>query len=92
MSSRKARVVWGRVPSVSEEADGHTHRTMTREMNVRAAAEFACDIIYVLAGPQGATAWTEKDYVVSPERPRVEWRDSLKQNYVEVTYFKADRS
>lgn len=86
MSDKKARVTWGRTPSVSEEEKGHTHRTLIRELNPKAAAEFACDIIYVLAGPQGATAWSEKDYIVSEQRPRVEWRDELKQNYVEVTY------
>ena len=92
MSRKNARVTWGRIPSVAEEEKGHTHRTLIREVNPKAAAELACDIIYVLAGPQGATAWSEKDYVVSEQRPRVEWRDELKQHYVEVTYLGTRRS
>lgn len=84
--SSKARVVWGRIPSVKEEGEGHTHRTMTRELGTLKAAELACDIIFVLVGPQGATAWSEKDYVVSRSRPRVEWRDECRQHYVEVTF------
>lgn len=80
-----ANVVWGRIPSVAEQEQGHETRTMTRRLTCKAAAEFAADIVFVLNGPAESNAWTEKDYIVSRERPRVEWRDSLKQYWVEVT-------
>jgi hypothetical protein len=83
---KKIRVVWGcRTPIGPDHAE--EVRTMTREFSsAKQAAEFACDIIFVLDGPQSANANTDKFYIVGPSRPRVEFQNNVRTWWVEVTY------
>lgn len=79
-----AEVTWGRTPSVAEEDAGQYFRHMQRVLSRQAAAELAADIVFVLFGPGESNASSEKFYLVSRERPRVEYRDSVRQFSIEV--------
>lgn len=82
----KARVVWGaRKPIGPDKPD--QLRTMTREFgSAKAAAEFACDILFVLEGYGTVGMGSEKYYTVSRDKPRVQFDNASRTMWVEVTY------
>ena len=82
----KARVVWGcRKPIGPDQAD--EVRTMTREFGTaKAAAAFACDIIFMIDGPASASASTDKFYIVGRDKPRARYDNRIRTQWVEVTY------
>lgn len=80
------RVVWGNRTPIGRYND-ESVRTMTREFgSAKKAAEFACDILYTLNGPECANAHSEKYYTVSRDKPRVRFDNNDRLWWVEVTW------
>jgi hypothetical protein len=68
-------------------AIGAPLRSMEREFaSAKKAAEFACDILYMLYGPDVSNAHTDKHYTVSRDRPRIEHQNSAQDEWVTVQY------
>ena len=81
----KISVVWGRRTPIGVRTGLEQVHTMTREFgSAKKAAEFASDILYVRYGPEVSNAHTEKFYMVSRDRPRVEYMNNTKDEWVLV--------
>lgn len=82
----KYKVTMGKISAIGLDGELEV-RTLTREFGTaKAAAELACDLLYVLEGRPAATAHTDKYYLVSRDRPRVEYRSSGRDFWVEVLW------
>lgn len=78
-------VTWGRRSAIAH--DEEIVRTMTREFgSAKKAAEFACDVLFVLYGPDVSNARSEKFYTVARDRPLVEHMNNTRDEWVRVEY------
>ena len=83
------RVVWGRRTAIGTSG-GEEVRTMVQEFgSAKKAAEFMCDLLYVLHGPSVANAWSDKQYTVSRDRPVVRYDNAARDEWVEAQLFGA---
>lgn len=82
----KIRVQWNRTVTPIGETQPVV-RGMSREFSTaKAAAEFAADLVFMLAGPEHANASADKYFTVKRDEPAKGWRDSMRQDEVEVRY------
>lgn len=79
------RVVWNR--TVRAIGDGRDEeRSLTQSFGTaKAAAEFAADLVFMLAGPSTSNAWSDKHYLVGVKRPSASWQNGLRTDSVTVT-------
>ena len=82
----KILVTWARRMPIGPE--GHeVVRSLQQEFgSAKKAAEFACDVIYMLEGPVSANAWSDKSYTVSRDKPRVQFDNATRDQWVTVEY------
>jgi hypothetical protein len=86
----RIRVTWGYRTPIGALGDEEV-RTLVREFaSAKKAAEFACDIIFMLEGPAHANAHTDKFYLVNKGRPRVCFENNLRTDWVEVLLVERD--
>lgn len=80
------RVVWGRRVAIGPDG-GDTVRTLIQKFgSAKKAAEFACDIIFVLEGPSVSNAWSDKFFVVGHDKPMVEHMNATRDEWVRVEW------
>jgi hypothetical protein len=54
--------------------------------SAKKAAEFACDIIFVLEGPSVSNAWSDKLYIVGRNKPMVEHMNAARDEWVRIEW------
>ncbi len=82
------RVTWKRRVPIGDT--GHEElRTLVQTFGAsHKAADFACDILYMLGVPE-ITGHSDKWYLVNKSKPRVEWQSHLQNEWVTVEYLGA---
>jgi hypothetical protein len=82
----KITVTWGRRAAIGPDLFEEV-RSMERSFGTaRLAAEFAADIVFMIEGREHTNAWSDKFYMVGRDRPRVQYDNAARNEWVEVEY------
>lgn len=82
----KVVVTWGRRVSIGHTVPEEVRSIRQEFSSAKKAAEFACDVIFMLEGQSGANAWSDKFYTVSRDKPYVRFDNAEHTHWVTVEY------
>jgi len=82
----KILVLWGRRVAIGDGKPDEVRTLMQEFGSARKAAELAADLIYMLDGSDASNAWSDKNYLVSRKKPRVQYDNQTRDQWVRVEY------
>lgn len=82
----KILVTWGRRTAIGPNLPEEVRSLQQEFGSAKKAAEFACDIIFMLEGSAVCNAWSDKFYIVSYDKPQVRFDNATHDQWVTVEY------